>query len=347
MSTPVISTQLTQDLAQVGESWTQKNRENFAISRLPIVKCRDYRAGIKATTYHLPALGNAMLDAEGLSDWEAGEAPPTARKLGEIPKTIYCKGKSSKLIARPMNRTSRHVYADLEDNVVGVALTELYQGIDRAVYTTMTDTSIWGSAKAWTNGGSALEVKSDHSNQSPIKDIETQIRALRPFKMGSAGRLECHLDANVAAVLASHLDYVGAGIGSAIPGKLAFDAFIEKFRSLHGLDAVFVYDNSYNSAMSGQTVALKSTMNGLFFLGIFDRRRAEFDLSYEGSPEQPDGGICVGLGREPEVVSWMDQGAECEYFVGRTAFEVFSPRGSSFGCFFQAAGAGGIFTTLP
>jgi hypothetical protein len=26
---------------------------------------------------------------------------------------------------------------------------------------------------------------------------------------------------------------------------------------------------------------------------------------------------------------------------------VFSPRGSSFGCFFQAAGAGGIFTTLP
>lgn len=347
MTTPVISTQLAQDLAQVGESWTQKNRAMFAIARLPIAKCRDYRAGIKSTTYHLPALDNAMLDAEGLSDWEAGDAPPTARKLGEVPKTIHCVGKSSKLVSRPMNRTGKHVYADLESNIVNVALTELYQGIDRAVYTAMTNTSLWGSAKAWTNGGSALEVKSDHSNQSPIKDIETQIRALRPFKMGAVGSLECHLDANVADVLASHLDYVGAGIGSATAGRLAREAFIEKFRALHGFDAVYVYDNSYNSAMSGQAVALKSTMNGLFFIGIFDRRRAEFDLSYEGSPDQPDGALCVGLGREPEVVSWQDQGAECEYFAGRTAFEVFSPRGSSFGCFFQAAGAGGIFTSLP
>jgi hypothetical protein len=347
MTIPSISTQLTQDLAQVGESWTQKNRENFAIARIPIAKCRDYRTGIKSTTYHLPALSNALLSAEGLADWEPGQSLPRATKLDEVPKVIYCRGKSTDAEPRPMNRNGRHAYADLENNIVNRKLSLLYQGIDRAVYTAMTDTGTWGSAKAWTNGGSALEVKSDHSNQSPIRDIEAQLRALRKYKMGDQGRLECHLDANVAAVLASHLDYVGAGIGSAIPGKLATSAFVEQFQRLHGFDSVHVYENCYNGAAAGQSEAPSFTMNGLFFIGIFDRRSAEFDLSFEGSPEQPDGCLCIGLGREPEVVSWTDVGEECEYFVGRTAYDVFSPRGSTHGCFFQAAGAGGVFTTLP
>jgi len=350
MSTSIQSTQLSQDLIQVGESWTQKNREKFAIARLPKAKLRDARNGVKDTTYQLPKLSNSLLDGKGLQDWEPGEAARPSKKLGKESVTVTVTGKQSEVIDRPMKREGRYVYADLENNVVSMCLSQCYQGIDIAAKAAMQNTSFFSTAVAFTNGGGALDASSDFANQKPDIDINNTLQGLRKWRsMGLS--LEMHLDFHVAMVLGRHPVYTGAGTGSAIASQLDIEAIKAVLKRVHALDDVVIYENSYNEAREGQTDDINHTMNGLLFVGAFDRRQDLFDIEADNVANTPDGCIVVGLGREPETMTWDDVGAETTYFVGRTAFSVYCPRSASaagtMGRFFQASGAGGIFTTLP
>lgn len=350
MSTSIQSTQLSQDLIQVGESWTQKSREKFAIARLPKAKLRDARNQILETTYQLPKLENSLLDGKGLQDWEPGEAVRPSKKLGKDSVTVKVTGKQSEVIDRPMKREGRYVYADLENNVVSMCLSQLYQGIDIAAKAAMQNTAFFSTAVAFTNGGGALDASSDFANQKPDIDINNTLQGLRKWRsMGLS--LEMHLDFHVAMVLGRHPVYTGAGTGSAIASQLPIEEIVSVLKRVHALDAVYIYENSYNEAREGQTADINHTMNGLLFVGAFDRRQDLFDIEADPVSNTPDGAIVIGLGREPETVTWDDVSAECTYFVGRTAFSVFCPRSGAaagtMGRFFQASGAGGIFTTLP
>lgn len=350
MSTSIQSTQLSQDLIQVGESWTQKNREKFAIARLPKAKLNDAREGVKDTTYQLPKLSNSLLDGKGLQDWEPGEAGRPSKKLGKESVTVTVTGKQSEVIDRPMKRDGRYVYADLENNVGSMCLSQCYQGIDIAAKAAMQNTSFFSTAVAFTNGGGALDASSDFANQKPDIDINNTLQGLRKWRsMGLS--LEMHLDFHVAMVLGRHPVYTGAGTGSAIASQLPIEDIVAVLKRVHALDAVHIYENSFNEAREGQTDDINHTMNGLLFVGAFDRRQDVFDIEADKVANTPDGCLVIGLGAEPYIWTWDDMGAECTYFVGRTAFSVFCPRSGaaagSMGRFFQASGAGGIFTTLP
>lgn len=335
----------TQDLITVGQSWTQANRSQFLLSAVPQVLVRGPREGVKAVTYQLPDLANALVDGNALSAWEVGDALPLSRKLTSSTVTVTPEGYSTPIINRPLYRNTAHAFADLETNIAPMCLSMLHQGVDQALLAFLQGTGNFGSAKTFTNGGSALDAPSDYTNQKPDIDINTNLQPLRKWR-GLGLKLECWMDRHVVLVLARHPVYTGAGTGSAIASQLEPDEFVARFKAIHMLDDVKILDPVYNTAKIGQTNAIKDIHNGLLWFGAVDRR-GTMDLRRDGSPDAPDGAIQLAFAREPEVVTWADVATECEYFAGRTSYKIINPRGTSFGHFYTASGAGGIFTTLP
>jgi len=173
--------------------------------------------------------------------------------------------------------------------------------------------------------------------------------------------LECWLSGHVLDTLARHPVYSGAGGSPAglisqnagIAAILPRDEFLGRFMSAHRLDRVVVMDSVTDTARAGQNPVENYTANGLLWFGLVDRRGGDFDLRSEGSLDSPDGAICYAKAREPEVATWSSPGMETDSFAARASFELFSPRGQTFGVMFaptsatSPSGTSGIFAALP
>jgi len=334
------------ELERIGESWVQ-NEQSFLHSQAPSGYVLDSRSQSKTTTYNLPALDNTLVNGENLVHWEPGGDTGTAKPIKYTAKTITPKGfrvprydqRDLPAPGAPMNRLIR----DLEGNIVPMQLSIAHGGVDRAIVTLL-QSSAFGSAKVFTNGGSALDAPADYANQRPDLDINANLRALTKWQsLGMS--LECWTTTNVLQVLARHPVYTGAGTGSARPTSTPVDEFAELFRRLHALDRIIVCDSIGNTAKPGQTASVRRLANTLLWFGLVDRR--PWDLTSLESSDAPDGAIQVAWGSKPYVHSWSPEGSEVERFQGRCGFEVFSPRGEDFGHYYTATGAGGIFTTAP
>lgn len=340
--------QLAQDIMVVGMSWTQKNRDRFAFSRMPRAKARSSTDRVYQVTYKLPNLSNALQNV-ALDDFDHGDNNNEIERITYSPKSFNVIRRASKRHARPMNSTADIAYKDLEQNLPPMCLSKLYQGVSVDVVAAMTSTANFGAAKEFTTGASkSIDDPTDYTNQKPDIDINQQLRAIRRYADGTEFLLECHLDEEVLLVLARHPAYTGAGTGSAIASQLTPEEAVARIKSVHMLDAVHVYKSSYNAAARGQTADITNITNGLLFFGVFDRRMSEFDITSEDKALMvPDGCLCIAIGRDAEVFFWQKPEEEQEYFQGRMSYVVFSPRGSTHGFFYLSSGEGGIFTTLP
>lgn len=334
------------EIERVAESWTQ-NEASFLHSLTPSGFVRDSRSLVKTTTYQLPDLANTLADGDGMMHWRPGTDPGEDKPLAYSPKTITPQGYANigfdqRDLPGP-GAPWQPLVRDLENNIVPLQLSRASGSVDRKIVALL-QSSAFGSAKTFTNGGSALDAPSDYANQAPDLDINTNLRALTKW-MSLGFSLECWTTSNVLQVLARHPVYTGAGTGSARPTSTPVDEFAEIFRRLHGLDRIIVADSLVNTARQGQTASARRTANTLLWFGLVDRRA--WDLVDPNSPDAPDGAIQIAWGCKPYVANWRPEGLEVERFQARASFDVFSPRGSDFGFYFQATGAGGIFTSAP
>ena len=336
------------DINVVGNSWTQTNRSRFLMDSVPMARVLDRRNGRSTTTYEIPDLDNALTKGN-LLDWEPGQSLPVTKTIGSSDVTVTPRGRSTRLLSDVTKRQGVHRFRDLENNKVPMLLSEAYQGIDKELFTFLTSAG-FGSAKTFTqsSGATAAAPLEDYNAETtaaqPDKDINENLRALRVYAGMQGMQLECWMDKVVAQVLSRHGAYTGAGTGSAIASQLLEDEFLRRFQAIHSLGAVKILDVSADSVRPGQPSSPALIHSGLLWFGLVDRRSSSFDLTSEQSGDSPDGAICLAMSREPEVVQFELPGTETEYYAGRTAYDIISPRGSAFGHFYLGTGdAGGIF----
>jgi len=306
----------------------------------------DRRSGRSNTTYEIPNLDNALLKG-GLLDWEPGQSLPVSKTIGSETITVSPKGRSTRLLSDATRREGAHRFRDLENNKVPMLLSEAYQGIDSDLATFLSGQ--FGGAIQFTqaSGGAAGAPLDDydHANAAnkPDVDINEALRSIRVFAGMQGMKLECWMGTTAAQVLARHGSYTGAGVGSGISSQLVAGEFTERFKAIHMLDDVRILDVSSDTGRPGQDSTPAFIHNVLLWFGLVDRR-GEFDLTNDMSGDSPDGAIVIGMGRQPEVVQFELPGTETEYYAGRTSYDIFSPRGETFGFVMDPSGAGGIIT---
>lgn len=338
------------DINVVGQSWTQTNRSAFLLDSVPTARVLDRRNGRGSTTYEIPNLDNA-LQKGALLDWEPGQSLPVSQTIGSTTKTLTPRGRSTRLLTDVTNRQGLHRFRDLENNKVPMLLSEAYQGVDKELFTFLTTVGNWkdGTAKLFTKsgGGTAGSPLDSPEGANPVVqpdvDINNEIRSLRVYAGIQGMSLEAWMSPNVAMALARHGVYTGAGTGSAIASQLVHDEFMRRFKAIHMLDKVVVSGVSSDTANPGQASVPAFIHDSLLWFGLVDRRGA-FDLTSEESGDAPDGSIVLAMSREPEVVQFELPGTETQYYAGRTAYDIISPRGSDFGVVFSGTGAGGVLT---
>lgn len=334
------------DINVVGNSWTQSNRSAFLMDSVPMARVLDRRNGRGSTTYEIPNLDNALQKGE-LLDWEPGQSLPVSQTIGSSDVTVTPRGRTTRLLADVTNRQGLHRFRDLENNKVPMLLSEAYQGIDKQLFTFLTNN--FGAEVQFTQAnGTAAGAALDRPNATnaavqPDIDINEALRPLRIYAGMQGMKLEAYMSSNVAQALARNGAYTGAGTGSAIASQILHEEFVRRFKAIHMLDDVVVSDVSSDTVLPGETSAPAFIHNALLWFGLVDRRGA-FDLTSEESADSPDGAIVIGMSREPEVVQFELPGTETQYYAGRTAYDIISPRGANFGVIFKGIGNGGVLT---
>lgn len=320
----------------VGEAWKQENASSYVFHRLPQAKVLDKRVGHTGTAvYPLPDLASFMLTGNGLPGWDPGDTPPASRKLDSSNVTIATYGKGTPFaIDRPLDRPVAHRMTDLETNIVNGELGMLYQGHELAMVNFLFNGSNF-SSKTW-SGTNALDTyASDHT---PLKDLQVALLPLRKYQARAGFTLECVVDQRVLTILRMYLDIHGAGEGSSTFSAASDPQVLAALKSALNLDDIHVITTISNTAKAGQTAALAEIGGGGLGFYIFDRRKSVFDLTYSESRDAPDGAYVMAMGTKgPYVHNWANEGAEVEYFHGRTTFGIISPRGSSHGIFYPSS----------
>ena len=346
------------DISRVSSSFVQSNTANFAVaSTIPKALCLDRYSGRSNTTsYDLAALENSLVAAD-VSDWSPGVDPPGPLQLAETSASFTVQIKTTRSIVRPFRQGAsfEQRMMDLENNIVPIQLSKIYQAQDLALASLMVGGSF--AEQSWTGSATkGLDDPTDFGNQSPIRDIETPLSLIRPYQNFSGLELRCYMSGKVASVLAQHPAYTGGGTGSGVAAGLPRAAFIERFEALHGAKT-YIFDNLINSAAYGASPTIVQTMNrtngsAVLFFGLFDTRGG-FDLRSEATMSAPDGAIVCGESLAPTVTSAINERTQVQEFWGQGGFSLYSPRGaaagpaSDLGFYMRPAAAGGatgIFT---
>ena len=347
------------DINRVSESFVQSNTANFAVaSTIPKALCLDRYSGRSNTTsYDLAALENSLVAAQ-VSDWSPGVDPPGPLQLEETSASFTVQIKTTRSIVRPFRQGAsfEQRMMDLENNIVPIQLSKIYQAQDLALATLMTGSSFQVQDFTGT-AAKGLDDPTDFANQSPIRDIETPLSLIRPYQNFSGLELRCYMSGKVASVLAQHPAYTGGGTGSGVASGLARAAFIERFEALHGAKT-FIFDNLINSAAYGKSASIVQTLNvtsasAVLFFGLFDTRGG-FDLRSEATMSAPDGAIVCAESLAPTVATAINDRTQVQEFWGQGGFALYSPRGaaagpaSDLGFFMRPVATGakaGIFAT--
>ena len=345
------------DINRVSESFVQSSAASFAVaSTIPKALCLDRFSGRSNTTsYDLASLSNALVAGE-LMDWAPGVDPPSPIMLSEVDVSFSVNIRTTRSIVRPLRSggTFENRLTDLENNIIPIQLSKIYQDQDVAFSTLCTNAAVFVE-QAWTGtNAKGLDDASDYSNQNPIKDIETPLTLIRPYTNFSGLELRAYLSGKVASVLAQHPAYTGGGSGSGVASGLPRAAFIERFSALHGCKT-YIFDNLINSAAYGAASTIVQTLNqtnasAVLFFGLFDTRGG-FDLRSEATMSAPDGAIVCGESLAPRVDAFTDERKLVQEFWGRAGYSIYSPRGAAGGPaadlgFFMRADTGGAATGI-
>ena len=357
MSIPYAVTDV--DINRVSKSFVQSSLGSFAISTMPKAMCLDRFTGrSNKTDYDLASLSNALQSSTNLRDWSPGIDPPAPTTLGESAVSFTVRIRSTYSLVRPLKRgqTMEHRFADLENNIVPIQLSKVYQAHDADIAAAMVNSSLFTEIAFTGTSGEGLDQPTDYANQNPIKDIENNLVLLRPYSNFAGLELRCYMSGKVASVLATHPAYTGGGTGSAVASGLPRADFINRFSSLHGCKT-YVFDNLTNSAALGASASIVETFNqanssAVLFFGLFDTRGASFDLRSQDTNDAPDGALVWACSQDPNVAQYLDERKQVQEFWGRAGYTIYSPRGtgagpaSDLGFFMKAVTSGaslGIF----
>ena len=347
------------DINRVSESFVQRSAESFAVaSSIPKALALDRFSGRSNTTsYDLSSLSNALV-ANELMDWAPGVDPPSPIQLAETSVSFSVRIRTTRSIVRPLRSggSFENRITDLENNIIPIQISKLYQDQDVQLAALMTGGSF--EQQTWTGtNASGLDDAGDYGNQNPIKDIETPLSLIRPYANFSGLELRAYMSGKVASVLAQHPAYTGGGSGSGVASGLPRAQFIERFSSLHGC-RTYIFDNLVNSSAYGAAASIVQTFNeasaqAVLFFGLFDTRGG-FDLRSEATMSAPDGAIVCAESLAPRVDAFTDERKLVQEFWGRAGYALYSPRGAAAGPaadlgFFMepvaTVGSVGIFTT--
>ncbi|MCP3884747.1 MAG: hypothetical protein GY700_04580 [Propionibacteriaceae bacterium] len=349
------------DINRVSKSFVQSNLGSFAISTMPKAMCLDRFTGrSNKTDYDLASLSNALQSSTNLRDWSPGIDPPAPTTLEESAVSFTVRIRSTYSLVRPLKRgqTMEHRFADLENNIVPIQLSKVYQAHDADIAAAMVNENLFERQDFTCSTGKGLDSSEDYANQNPVKDIENNLVLLRPYANFAGLELRCYMSGKVASVLATHPSYTGGGSGSAVASGLPRADFINRFSSLHGCKT-FVFDNLTNTGALGGTVSIVETFNqanssAVLFFGLFDTRGASFDLRSQDTNDAPDGALVWACSQDPTVAQYLDERKQVQEFWGRAGYTIYSPRGTGAGIaddlgFFMRpvtdGASGGIFAT--
>jgi len=333
MSIPYAVTDV--DINRVSKSFVQSSLGSFAISTMPKALCLDRFTGrSNKTDYDLASLSNALQSSTNLRDWSPGIDPPAPTTLGESAVSFTVRIRSTYSLVRPLKRgqTMEHRFADLENNIVPIQLSKVYQAHDADIAAAMVNSSLFTEIAFTGTSGEGLDQPTDYANQNPIKDIENNLVLLRPYSNFAGLELRCYMSGKVASVLATHPSYTGGGSGSAVASGLPRADFISRFSSLHGCKT-YVFDNLTNSGALGGTTSIVETFNqanasAVLFFGLFDTRGASFDLRSQDTNDAPDGCLVWACSQDPNVAQYLDERKQVQEFWGRAGYTIYSPRGT-------------------
>jgi len=336
MSIPYAVTDV--DINRVSKSFVQSSLGSFAISTMPKAMCLDRFTGrSNKTDYDLASLSNALQSSTNLRDWSPGIDPPAPTTLGESAVSFTVRIRSTYSLVRPLKRgqTMEHRFADLENNIVPIQLSKVYQAHDADIAAAMVNSSLFTEIAFTGTSGEGLDQPTDYANQNPIKDIENNLVLLRPYSNFAGLELRCYMSGKVASVLATHPAYTGGGTGSAVASGLPRADFISRFSSLHGCKT-YVFDNLTNSAALGASASIVETFNqanssAVLFFGLFDTRGASFDLRSQDTNDAPDGALVWACSQDPNVAQYLDERKQVQEFWGRAGYTIYSPRGAAAG----------------
>lgn len=328
-------TQLTSplDIVQVGISWTDTNRAGFLFDGVPQGFMPSAPDNYGPVTYKIPKFDNSFLQSAGLKDWEPGDERTGTRAIGSVDVTVSPRGRSTLEIERAANRPIANRFADLESNISNILLSMLYQGIDKDLVAFLTNASNFGQI---TITGTA-DWDDFLLDQAPMWDILSKMIApLRKYSKSVPGLVvEWWMEDHVADVLSAHWNLFGGGaaVGTTViqPTQMvhARQALIATIQANLGI-TVKITGSVTDTALYGQTSSPQEIAYGLCWVGVVDRRASRWDIM-SADVVKPDGAIQIAMSRDPEVVNFIVEGSEVETFVGRTSYEVFSPRGSDWG----------------
>ncbi len=329
------------DINMVGRSWVQTNFDNFMASKAPHGDLKDFRSGHNTTNYKIPAWDN-WLQKGSLSNWEPGQALPSFNKLDEVSASFTPNGRTTGLLGRNADRPQDSRFEDLRDNITPGILSLVYQGIDKEIASFVMNSSNFDQITV--TGTGAIDAFA--TDQRPFWDmLRGGVAPLRKYAKSFLGQsLEMWIDENVLDVLMAHFNTnpmgagaaLTAGIYSAGPSIADANSVLSMFKRALRLDAVHVFNAVSDTAVRGATSVPQEIGYGLFFFGVFDRR--PWDLSKgNASISAPDGCLQVGYGRRPLVKSGIPELSEQEIFVGRTSYDITSPRGATWGKSFPLA----------
>ena len=326
------------DINRVSKSFVQSNLGSFAISTMPKALCLDRFTGrSNKTDYDLASLSNALQSSTNLRDWSPGIDPPAPTTLEESAVSFTVRIRSTYSLVRPLKRgqTMEHRFADLENNIVPIQLSKVYQAHDADIAAAMVNSSLFTEIAFTGTSGEGLDQPTDYAQQNPIKDIENNLVLLRPYANFAGLELRCYMSGKVASVLATHPAYTGGGTGSAVASGLPRADFISRFSSLHGCKT-FVFDNLTNSAALGASASIVETFNqanssAVLFFGLFDTRGASFDLRSQDTNDAPDGALVWACSQDPTVAQYLDERKQVQEFWGRAGYTIYSPRGAAAG----------------
>jgi hypothetical protein len=326
MSIPYAVTDV--DINRVSKSFVQSSLGSFAIS----ITGRSNK-----TDYDLASLSNALQSSTNLRDWSPGIDPPAPTTLSESAVSFTVRIRSTYSLVRPLKRgqTMEHRFADLENNIVPIQLSKVYQAHDADIAAAMVNSSLFTEIAFTGTSGEGLDQPTDYANQNPIKDIENNLVLLRPYSNFAGLELRCYMSGKVASVLATHPAYTGGGTGSAVASGLPRADFISRFSSLHGCKT-YVFDNLTNSAALGASASIVETFNqanssAVLFFGLFDTRGASFDLRSQDTNDAPDGALVWACSQDPNVAQYLDERKQVQEFWGRAGYTIYSPRGAAAG----------------
>jgi hypothetical protein len=336
MSIPYAVTDV--DINRVSKSFVQSSLGSFAISTMPKALCLDRFTGrSNKTDYDLASLSNALQSSTNLRDWSPGIDPPSPTTLGESAVSFTVRIRSTYSLVRPLKRgqTMEHRFADLENNIVPIQLSKVYQAHDADIAAAMVNTGLFTQQDFTASTDKGLDSSEDYANQNPVKDIENNLVLLRPYSNFAGLELRCYMSGKVASVLATHPSYTGGGSGSAVASGLPRADFINRFSSLHGCKT-YVFDNLTNSAALGASASIVETFNqanssAVLFFGLFDTRGASFDLRSQDTNDAPDGCLVWACSQDPNVAQYLDERKQVQEFWGRAGYTIYSPRGAAAG----------------